>query len=431
MASISEDTVVVLDQDASERPLEDSKSGPDVGKSAGEDTSFEKTEAGARLEWYKRMQLVGYKEWVPKLVGHTLRTEFVDLSPSNLEALANGGAESGSSEVEAGLTELEGKIDEAIAILGSNGVSVRLNLAAHSSDRLSPEDQDTIRLQVMNQVELERQLGTAADCYRRGTFVRRFQRPESDETEGEEQPSHLPRSALSRQTQSEAHEILLASEPLENAALRALSRVLIGRMRVQSGREAIAMLGNSSSVQYHLKQIRDGNPSWDSKVLQIYLVIREWIPDIPRHPEMCLRGFVYNDSLTALSQVDDVTFFPNLVKHKVCVQQRVEKFFKESVSQELHEFGSYVIDFFVGPQKVLVTSVLPFDQSTGACLFTWGESEAVFRRVGDAPLEFRTISQPNLDCLEILPSPWESKMLTAIAEREKFSETKDEGCLIL
>lgn len=436
MATVEEGgTLNVPGEPTSGTPVEDTGSGPGV-QALGEGASLKQTQTVPLLEWYKRKQLVGYKEWVPRVAEHTLRTEFVDLSPSDLEALANGSTVAGSGKVEEDLKGLEKKIDAAIATLGSSGVSVRLNVAspkdaAQSFDKLSSEDQDDVRLQVMNQVELERQLGTAADCRRRGTFVRSFQGPEAEGIEGEEQQRRLPRSTLRRQAESELHETLRAKEPLENVALRALSKVLVGRLQVQSGREALTLLGSSSSVQYHLKQIRNGNPSWDSEVVLIYLVIREWVPDIPRHPEMHLRGFVYKNSLTALSQIDDITFFPNLVKHKTGIQQRVEAFFKESVSNGLLAFESYVIDFFVGPEKVLVTRLLPFHHSTGACLFTWRESEATFQCVDDTPLEFRTINHPKADCRELLPSMWENTMLRVVTELGKLSEEKERGCLIL
>lgn len=439
MASLGETVDGTLDvpgELASVKPLEDPVGEANVQGTLGEDASPNRTQNGALLEWYKRKQSVGYKEWVPKLNELTLRTEFVDLRPSDLEALADGSAVTGSGQVEENLKELEAKIDAAISTLGSSGVSVRLNVAspkdaAQSFEKLSPEDKDDVRLQVMNRVELERQLGTAADCRRRGTFARSLRGQEAGGTEGEEPPRSLPRSSLSHRAESEPHETVKAKEPLENVALRALSSVLVGRLQVHSGREALVLLGKSSTIQYHLKQIRNGNPSWDAEVVHVYLVIRKWVPSIPRHLGMQLRGFVYKNSLTALSQIDNITFFPNLVKHKTSIQQRVETFFQQSVSNRLLVFESYVIDFFVGPEEVLVTQVLPFHHSTGACLFTWSERETVFQHKGYTPLQFRTIDRAKTGCSELLPSTWENTMLTVVAELGKLSEGKESGCSIL
>lgn len=401
-----------------------------------EDASPYKTQTGALLEWYKRKQSVSYKEWLPKLADLTLRTEFIDLLPSDLDALSNSRTVTASGQVEEKLKGLEEKIDAAISTLGSSGVSVRLNVAspkdaAQSFDKLSPDEQDGVRLQVMNQIEFERQMGTAAVCRRRGTIVRRFQGPEIESMEREEKLRRLPRSRLTRQAESEPHETCRAKESVENVALRALSRVLVERMQVRSGREALALLGKSSSIQYHLKQILNVNPSWDSEVVNVYLVIREWLPVIPRHPGMHLRGFVYRNSLTALSQIDDATFFPNLVKHKTSIQQRVETFFHQSVSNKLLAFESYVVDLFVGPEKLLVTQILPFHHSTGACLFTWRDIETVFKNEGDMPLKFRTVDHPNADCRELLPYMWENTMLMIVTELGKLSDEKESGCVVL
>ncbi len=58
------------------------------------------------------------------------------------------------------------------------------------------------------------------------------------------------------------------------------------------------------------------------------------------------------NELNALSQLDDTTYYPNVDHYKTTVCHKIDEFFREHVKETLKEKESYIIDFFVAPDKV-------------------------------------------------------------------------------
>ena len=370
---------------------------------------------------------ITYREWYERLKDHAFNSRFALLGQVELDFLCGGDTSDFSNPV---IEKLITTLDSLIEEVGGDALA-RLDVvppeyAILAIDKLSSEEKDRIRIQVMNQVELDKQLATANVRNVRGTFTRRLV---SQGTRGvdEGQPSHIPRSALKPEAESPTYEAVPSNEPLEAVVLRAFGRVCAERMRVSSGKEALSLLTSSSNVRYRLKQMRDANGTRDSGV-EVCIVVQQWSPELSRYPGMHLRGFVFDNSLNALSQINNSTFFPYLVQHKITIQQRVETFFKNVVSEKLADIGNYVIDVFVGSSTIAVTDVLPFEKSTGACLFTWRENEELFKH---GPLEFRVFDRPAEDNLPSLPSRRENELLKVVAELKKLTQEEEKSCIIL
>ena len=360
---------------------------------------------------------IGYKYWYPKLRENSAETEVIELNSNQLDFLLGKETE---EKKDTNLQELSDAIDRVIKdrFEGAD-VIVKLNVAGpyedfFSSEQVSPELRDNIRIQVLSQVELERQLGRAADCSRKGTFRRRMTLPQ----EAREQPNHVPRSALKEESSSDAHNVQSVNEPLENAVLRAFNCKLIESLHVSSGKLAVNQLMNSPNIQFHLKQIYDVNGSWDAS-LPIYVVVRKWNKDFARYPGMRLRGFVTDNTLRALTQKDTLVYYPNLANHQSRIQERINSFYVTYIAEKFKDLKKYIVDFFVGPDYILVTNLLPYDRTVGACLFTWPCLDSL--REEDT-LNFRIVCDPCLNCLTSLPSFWEKEMLLAVVDLQKHSQ---------
>ena len=65
--------------------------------------------------------------------------------------------------------------------------------------------------------------------------------------------------------------------------------------------------------------------------------------------------FFFQSKLNALSQKDDVAYIPNIVRYKDTIKTKIVHFFNSKVKESLKELDSYIIDIFVGTNKVCWT----------------------------------------------------------------------------
>ena len=86
---------------------------------------------------------------------------------------------------------------------------------------------------------------------------------------------------------------------------------------------------------------------------------------------MEFRGFVYKNNLNALSQYDNITFYPELFTQQQEIGEAIFNFFNTEIRDKLQHIESYVIDFFVDVDKIYVIELNPFHTGAGPCLFTW------------------------------------------------------------
>eukprot|EP00026_Physarum_polycephalum_P007911 Phypoly_transcript_07982.p1 GENE.Phypoly_transcript_07982~~Phypoly_transcript_07982.p1 ORF type:complete len:366 (-),score=53.61 Phypoly_transcript_07982:285-1382(-) len=171
-------------------------------------------------------------------------------------------------------------------------------------------------------------------------------------------------------------------------------------MKVTTGEEALNLLVLSDRVSEDLdKALEYGEKLFTGKV-----VLREWIDEVPEHPEMEFRGFVHKNQLNALTQYFSFVRFPHLVANRDKILARIIAFFESVKHLITHE--SYVIDFFVLEQKVIIIELNPFHNGAGAGLFSWKADRKLFM---EGPFEFRITDSPAAERVptDVLPLFWQ------------------------
>ena len=58
------------------------------------------------------------------------------------------------------------------------------------------------------------------------------------------------------------------------------------------------------------------------------------------------------NQLNALSQKDDVAYIPNIARYKTTIEKKIKYFFEKSLKPAFLDLENYVVDIFVGPNKV-------------------------------------------------------------------------------
>ena len=360
---------------------------------------------------------------------HTFETEFVELSEAEIDAMVRGSQfldieKSLSDEQQVALHEIEKKLDTAIKKYGDTGAFVKLSTRSPKDAIFYKNDVDfitEIRLAVINEMEVEGQMAKAS--FQRVHSFRKTSRIQFKEGENPENESSIPKALRQQKTENEAFSTNLTSkEPLKNATLRAFTRVMSTKNQVKTGKEAMYLLRHSLRVKEDLQQIHNWNRIARIKV---NVSVRKWNPDVARFPGMEFRGFVYNNKLNAVSQYDDVVYYPNVTRHKEVICTRIKAFFEQHVKEALQEHKNYVVDFFVGPTDVYIIEINPFHNGAGACLFTWREHRELFM---NGPFEFRVVQSPRDDCLTVLHANWQSQLESIIMQQTQLPRRR---CIIL
>ena len=360
---------------------------------------------------------------------HTFETEFVELSEAEIDAMVRGSQfldieKSLSDEQQVALHEIEKKLDTAIKKYGDTGAFVKLSTRSPKDAIFYKNDVDfitEIRLAVINEMEVEGQMAKAS--FQRVHSFRKTSRIQFKEGENPENESSIPKALRQQKTENEAFSTNLTSkEPLKNATLRAFTRVMSTKNQVKTGKEAMYLLRHSLRVKEDLQQIHNWN---QIARIKVNVSVRKWNPDVARFPGMEFRGFVYNNKLNAVSQYDDVVYYPNVTRHKEVICTRIKAFFEQHVKEALQEHKNYVVDFFVGPTNVYIIEINPFHNGAGACLFTWREHRELFM---NGPFEFRVVQSPRDDCLTVLHANWQSQLESIIMQQTQLPRRR---CIIL
>lgn len=379
------------------------------------------------VEQYRRFvykQAFGLNTWYNgSLKEHTFETEFVELSETEIDAMVKGSQFLGiekslTSEQQSALDELEKKLDAAIGKFGESGAFIKLNTRSPKDAIFYRNDVDfvtEIRLAVINELEIEGQMAKAS--FQRTHSFKKSNKVElkedSRKPKSEEDNSSIPKALLRQKSgDEEAFDVnLVQKEPLKNVALRAFTRVMSTKNQVRNGKEAMYLLRHSLRTKEDLQQLHTWNKTAE---LKVSISVRRWNSDVARHPGMEFRGFVYNNELNAVSQYDDVVYYPNVVRFKQVICTRIKAFFDQHVKEALKEHKNYVIDFFVGLEKVFVIEINPFHNGAGACLFTWRENRETFM---NGPFEFRVVESPRDDCLTALHATWQKQLEAIVMQK--------------
>merc|ERR1712037_313344 len=154
-------------------------------------------------------------------------------------------------------------------------------------------------------------------------------------------------------------------------------------MAVSSGREATDLMRRSDRIQGDMEEaIKNSEP--------MNLIIREFV-NFPVKNE--LRGFVHKGVFTALTQYNNLAYFPEHIESKAEVEEKVKSFVKVFIKAMESVLDSFVMDIVIDDAgKVWVVEVNPFGEMAGSCLFEWSRDRAIL--IGREPFQFRIVDEP-------------------------------------
>eukprot|EP00035_Acanthoeca_spectabilis_P023431 m.449351 g.449351 ORF g.449351 m.449351 type:complete len:335 (-) comp19805_c0_seq1:91-1095(-) len=263
--------------------------------------------------------------------------------------------------------------------------------AAYRANYNSGRALEPIEIELL--VALETQIDDSlAEIPAKGYFVRLASRSPKDA------------ALFSRQELDACAERLAAAEPAgpgdeagyeANLRLRAFCELSIQTLRITTGKDAVKLLLSSERVFRDLIEALTARAECN---FSQKMVIREWCEQLDQEFEF--RAFVYNNTLTALSQYNHMVHFPEQVKQRETLLQRITQFWEAHVRDKLKaKYVHYIVDFAVLRNgQVIVIELNPFDNATGAGLYDWGSERdlAVLEgRAGPADLVLAQAPPPN------------------------------------
>jgi hypothetical protein len=185
----------------------------------------------------------------------------------------------------------------------------------------------------------------------------------------------------------------------------------------------------------------------------ISLVFRQFDPEMACHPERHFRVFVYDSSVTAISQRNKLLYFHylNTGLNKCHFKERIISFFWTTIFARMHDlsYTKYIFDVFVHTddasqqnphshlsvqsERITLLSFSPFDEVTDACMYDWSSGKDVgiltmgrlFAHSNDRNLQpkitlsngqvvsnvdIRVRTEPVQDALTSLPALWRKKL---------------------
>jgi len=184
-------------------------------------------------------------------------------------------------------------------------------------------------------------------------------------------------------------------------------------MKVEDVEDVKKLIMYSSRTISDMKRAIDYNDliEWNLQV-----IIREF-QTFPLEYE--LRGFVYKGSLNALTQYYADCYFKIIEDNNESIKERVKIFFdeiKDSIPIE-----SYIIDFIVLEDKIMVIELNPFAKETGPGLFDWIKDKEI---IENGPFEFRYVKEIKENDSRAHLMPWKHLLEGAMNELEE--ENKNE-----
>lgn len=270
------------------------------------------------------------ENWYESLKSYTMKTQFIPISIKLANALIHYYEQSNG----------EGKLSAEEKVLLEN-----------------------LKEQINNVIE---------NLYRsRGAFIRLSTRSPKD--------SRIARNKTEKIFQEE----LKKGKGDENSRLLAIVKSSILGLKVVSGKEAMELLLSGKRVYEDIISALEFSKTvkFEQKIF-----IREWI-DIPI--EMEFRGFVYKKNLNAISQYYHYCYFSNLSKHIPTIKKRIKDFYN-SIKDQI-SFDSFIIDFAVLKDRVILIELNPFFLGTDPCLFSWKTDRNIFEK---GLFEFRIRTEP-------------------------------------
>eukprot|EP00854_Cymbomonas_tetramitiformis_P004737 gene4737-5793_t len=144
-----------------------------------------------------------------------------------------------------------------------------------------------------------------------------------------------------------------------------------------------------------------GRGGSDADNFSFNLVVREFGKFQVRNE---VRGFVYQWKFTALTQYNDMVFFPHAVVHQTEVRDQCTAFMSELVPRlqqdpTANAMDSFVVDLVIlDDGRVRIIEINPFAEYAGSGLFSWEKPDDLAVLKGRAPFEYRLVER--LPCPE-------------------------------
>eukprot|EP00466_Bigelowiella_natans_P005677 jgi/Bigna1/138778/aug1.46_g13486 len=189
-----------------------------------------------------------------------------------------------------------------------------------------------------------------------------------------------------------------------NVKLRAIYRASTYCLRVPNGVEAVRLLIESKRIREDLKDFIEG------KTDVFNVVVREFATF---DPQMEFRAFVNNGKLTALTQYNDLCYFPFVVRANKQIIDRLRDEYEKTLKKKI-PLSSCVLDLVFCPgvendkkqdketstsenflrdiidsMDVMVIEVNPLAEFAGSGMFQWEKAKDKNILLGVSPFEFR------------------------------------------
>lgn len=149
-------------------------------------------------------------------------------------------------------------------------------------------------------------------------FIRLSSRSPKDAALNSPRFSEIYHRVFARLTKEEEG---IAGATLSNRQLQALYYASTWALSVESGSEAVQLLVDSKRIQGDLEEYSTGKIS-----VPFQICVREFRTF---HPEFEFRGFIYRNKFTALTQYNELCYFPFLQQKKQRVLDQINQDFAE------------------------------------------------------------------------------------------------------
>eukprot|EP01130_Rhizamoeba_saxonica_P009702 TRINITY_DN3957_c0_g1_i3.p1 TRINITY_DN3957_c0_g1~~TRINITY_DN3957_c0_g1_i3.p1 ORF type:complete len:286 (-),score=52.58 TRINITY_DN3957_c0_g1_i3:79-936(-) len=206
----------------------------------------------------------------------------------------------------------------------------------------------------------------------------------------------------------------------ENNIMQRFIRCIPTSMTYENGHEALNIMCRSERVDTDLKRWIKYPDSFPMNI-----VLREFDNELT--PEMEFRGFVHNNTLTAVSQYYTLAYYPQLKENQDELINCITSYYEEIVDKI--PIDNYIIDFVVNPSGVKVIELNPWATTTGAALFEWSKDRSIL--IGDSNFEFRLVEEPEANVLGSIYPEYQDLINGVVRELGKDRTVVSSWCALI
>ncbi len=255
----------------------------------------------------------------------------------------------------------------------------------HREDALKPED---IQILMNLEKEIEQSL-SSLNKTGKGVFVRMSNRSPKDG------------SPLLENGETEASvysQALVGVKDDPNQQMAVLCDVGMKILQCQRSDQVLNLLLTSERVFVDMYLALDCHDASKDDEWSTSIILREWEPQLQQDHEF--RVFVYEDKVTAISQYNHWCAYDSLNQLPSSDREMIiDKL--STFSRKMHPFinqRNYILDLAIVGDDVKVIELNPFDDTTGACMFSWAQDKRIlYGNDGSVAFKIRTEPLKNID----------------------------------